>query len=115
MMPAAIADGAGHRAFLDNHDPAGLPHRGRDGFVVQRRKAPHVDHLGGDAFRGKPVGRLERVVQHQQPRQHGHVCALAAYKVGTVEHRAAMFEMPDGTVKVLVEGGQRARITGFPK
>jgi len=35
------------------------------------------------------------------------------YKVGTVSKVLQLLKLPDGTVKVLVEGGQRARITGF--
>ncbi|MTJ84139.1 MAG: endopeptidase La [Telmatospirillum sp.] len=35
------------------------------------------------------------------------------YKVGTVSTVLQLLKLPDGTVKVLVEGGQRAHITGF--
>lgn len=35
------------------------------------------------------------------------------YKVGTVSTVLQLLKLPDGTVKVLVEGGQRAKITGF--
>ena len=35
------------------------------------------------------------------------------YDVGTVSTVLQLLKLPDGTVKVLVEGGQRARITGF--
>ncbi|MBF0562751.1 MAG: endopeptidase La, partial [Alphaproteobacteria bacterium] len=35
------------------------------------------------------------------------------YKVGTISTVLQLLKLPDGTVKVLVEGGQRARITGF--
>ncbi|HIJ64118.1 MAG TPA: endopeptidase La, partial [Rhodospirillaceae bacterium] len=35
------------------------------------------------------------------------------YKVGTVSTVLQLLKLPDGTVKVLVEGGQRARINGF--
>ena len=35
------------------------------------------------------------------------------YRVGTVSTVLQLLKLPDGTVKVLVEGGQRARITGF--
>ena len=35
------------------------------------------------------------------------------YRVGTVSTILQLLKLPDGTVKVLVEGGQRARITGF--
>jgi len=35
------------------------------------------------------------------------------YKVGTVSTVLQLLKLPDGTVKVLVEGGQRARITDF--
>ena len=35
------------------------------------------------------------------------------YAVGTVSTVLQLLKLPDGTVKVLVEGGRRARITGF--
>ncbi|KAF0118631.1 MAG: ATP-dependent Lon protease [Rhodospirillaceae bacterium] len=35
------------------------------------------------------------------------------YKIGTVSTVLQLLKLPDGTVKVLVEGGQRARILGF--
>src|SRR5271166_6964455 len=35
------------------------------------------------------------------------------YSVGTVGTVLQLLKLPDGTVKVLVEGGQRARITRF--
>ncbi|MFT5440072.1 MAG: ATP-dependent Lon protease, partial [Alphaproteobacteria bacterium] len=35
------------------------------------------------------------------------------YSVGTVGTVLQLLKLPDGTVKVLVEGTQRARITGF--
>ena len=35
------------------------------------------------------------------------------YRVGTVSTVLQLLKLPDGTVKVLVEGGQRARICGF--
>lgn len=35
------------------------------------------------------------------------------FRVGTVSTVLQLLKLPDGTVKVLVEGGQRARITGF--
>jgi ATP-dependent Lon protease len=35
------------------------------------------------------------------------------YQVGTVSTVLQLLKLPDGTVKVLVEGGKRARVTGF--
>ena len=35
------------------------------------------------------------------------------YRAGTVSTILQLLKLPDGTVKVLVEGGRRARITGF--
>ena len=37
------------------------------------------------------------------------------YNVGTVATVLQLLKLPDGTVKVLVEGGQRARVTGYVK
>src|SRR6516162_4500561 len=35
------------------------------------------------------------------------------YRIGTVSTILQLLKLPDGTVKVLVEGGKRAKITGF--
>src|SRR6187397_778527 len=35
------------------------------------------------------------------------------YRVGTVSTVLQLLKLPDGTVKVLVEGGRRAKIAGF--
>ena len=35
------------------------------------------------------------------------------YRVGTVSTILQLLKLPDGTVKVLVEGGRRAKIAGF--
>src|SRR6201994_3973904 len=35
------------------------------------------------------------------------------YRVGTVSTILQLLKLPDGTVKVLVEGGKRAKISGF--
>src|SRR6201987_1798845 len=35
------------------------------------------------------------------------------FRVGTVSTILQLLKLPDGTVKVLVEGGKRAKITGF--
>src|SRR5689334_22036510 len=35
------------------------------------------------------------------------------YRIGTVSTILQLLKLPDGTVKVLVEGGKRARIAGF--
>ena len=35
------------------------------------------------------------------------------YEVGTVSTVLQLLKLPDGTVKVLVEGSQRAKITGY--
>src|ERR1700712_4340764 len=39
--------------------------------------------------------------------------AADIYKVGTISTILQLLKLPDGTVKVLVEGIKRARITGF--
>src|SRR3984893_8355173 len=35
------------------------------------------------------------------------------FRIGTVSTILQLLKLPDGTVKVLVEGGRRAKITGF--
>src|SRR6188474_929242 len=37
------------------------------------------------------------------------------FAVGTIGHIIQLLRLPDGTVKVLVEGKRRARITGYPQ
>jgi len=49
----------------------------------------------------------------QKDAQHEDPGAKDLYEVGTLASILQLLKLPDGTIKVLVEGGQRARIAGF--
>ncbi len=71
--------------------------------------------------REKSVRALEDVMREdkqillvtQKNAQQDDPTAADIYTVGTVGTVLQLLKLPDGTVKVLVEGGQRARITKF--
>ncbi len=71
--------------------------------------------------REKSVRALEAVMKQdkqillvaQKNAAHDDPTPDDIYRVGTVSTILQLLKLPDGTVKVLVEGGQRARITTF--
>jgi ATP-dependent Lon protease len=71
--------------------------------------------------REKSVRALEAVMKDdkqillvaQKSAEQNDPSAEDIYRVGTVSTILQLLKLPDGTVKVLVEGGRRARITGF--
>jgi len=71
--------------------------------------------------REKSVRALEDVMQEdkqillvaQKNAAQDDPSADDIYRVGTVSTVLQLLRLPDGTVKVLVEGGQRAHLTGF--
>ena len=71
--------------------------------------------------REKSVNALEDVRQEdkqillvaQKDAQHEDPQAEDLYQVGTLATILQLLKLPDGTIKVLVEGGQRARIRDF--
>ncbi len=71
--------------------------------------------------REKSVQALEDVMKHdkqillvtQKDAAQDDPAPGDIYNIGTVGTVLQLLKLPDGTVKVLVEGGQRARITGF--
>ncbi len=71
--------------------------------------------------REKSVRALEAVMKDdkqillvaQKSAEQNDPSADDIYRVGTVSTILQLLKLPDGTVKVLVEGGKRARITGF--
>src|ERR1700742_1225587 len=71
--------------------------------------------------REKSVRALEDVMREdkqillvtQKNAQQDEPTAADIFTVGTVGTVLQLLKLPDGTVKVLVEGGQRARITKF--
>ncbi len=71
--------------------------------------------------REKSVRALEAVMKDdkqillvaQKSAEQNDPSADDIYRLGTVSTILQLLKLPDGTVKVLVEGGKRARITGF--
>src|ERR1700735_4106250 len=71
--------------------------------------------------REKSVRALEDVMREdkqillvtQKNAQQDDPTSADIYTVGTIGTVLQLLKLPDGTVKVLVEGGQRARITRF--
>ena len=71
--------------------------------------------------REKSVRALEAVMKDdkqillvaQKSAEQNDPSAEDIYRVGTVSTILQLLKLPDGTVKVLVEGGRRARIVGF--
>jgi len=71
--------------------------------------------------RQKSIQALERAMEHdkkiflvaQKDAGQDDPGAEDIYRVGTVSTILQLLKLPDGTVKVLVEGGQRARIERF--
>ena len=73
--------------------------------------------------REKSIKALEEVVRADRPillvaQKNAHdddPAPEAIYEVGTLAHVLQLLKLPDGTVKVLVEGAKRAKITGYTR
>src|ERR1700744_2050036 len=71
--------------------------------------------------REKSVRALEAVMKEdkqillvaQKTASKDDPSAADIYRGGTISTILQLLKLPDGTVKVLIEGGRRARITGF--
>ena len=71
--------------------------------------------------REKSVRALEAVMREdkqilllaQKNATQDDPAAADLYEVGTVSTVLQLLKLPDGTVKVLVEGGRRARVSGW--
>src|SRR6185437_5424190 len=91
--------------------------------VLPLRDIVVFPHMIVPLFVGRPksVNALEDVMREdkqillvtQKDASQNDPAADDIYRVGTVSTVLQMLKLPDGTVKVLVEGSQRARITGF--
>ncbi len=104
--------------------PAGAPHVSAEAMaVLPLRDIVVFPHMIVPLFVGreKSVRALEAVMKEdkqillvaqknaaQDDPETGDI-----YRIGTVSTILQLLKLPDGTVKVLVEGGRRARITGF--
>ncbi len=102
---------------------AGSPSRGEVLPVLPLRDIVVFPHMIVPLFVGreKSVRALEAVMKDdkqillvaQKSAEQNDPSSDDIYRVGTVSTILQLLKLPDGTVKVLVEGGRRARITGF--
>src|SRR6201995_774957 len=91
--------------------------------VLPRRDIVVFPHMIVPLFVGreKSVRALEAVMKEdkqillvaQKNAAQDDPSADDIYRIGTVSPILQLLKLPDGTVKVLVEGSRRARITGF--
>ncbi|MDT8420266.1 MAG: endopeptidase La [Desulfuromonadales bacterium] len=80
-------------------------------------------HMVAPLFVGRPqsIGALEQATSRnnriflaaQIDPKTDEPAQQDLYQIGTIGHIVQMLKLPDGTVKVLIEGKQRARITSF--
>jgi ATP-dependent Lon protease len=99
------------------------PVRGEQLAVLPLRDIVVFPHMIVPLFVGreKSVRALEAVMKEdkqillvaQKNAAQDDPSAEDIYRVGTVSTILQLLKLPDGTVKVLVEGNRRARITGF--
>ena len=74
-------------------------------FVGREKSVKALEDVMGDDKQILLVAQKDAVVDDPAPDD--------IYDVGTISTVLQLLKLPDGTVKVLVEGGQRARITGY--
>ena len=104
-------------------DPEGKPTRAELLPVLPLRDIVVFPHMIVPLFVGreKSVRALEAVMKDdkqillvaQKNAAQDDPTAEDIYRFGTVSTILQLLKLPDGTVKVLVEGGRRAKITGF--
>ena len=90
--------------------PASSRHRG---LPAHDRAAVRRPREIGARARGRDEGRQADPARHAEERGAGRSVDRRHLSVGTVGTVLQLLKLPDGTVKVLVEGGQRARIVRF--
>ena len=74
-------------------------------FVGREKSVKALEDVMGDDKQILLVAQKDAAVDDPAPDD--------IYDVGTISTVLQLLKLPDGTVKVLVEGGQRARITGY--
>jgi ATP-dependent Lon protease len=122
VPPAPHAPKAEGRSRAERRDP-GPAVRGDGMAVLPLRDIVVFPHMIVPLFVGreKSVRALEAVMKDdkqillvaQKNASQDDPSADDIYRVGTVSTILQLLKLPDGTVKVLVEGGRRARITAF--
>ena len=114
---------AGSKPGGSKPEDAGLVANGELLPVLPLRDIVVFPHMIVPLFVGreKSVRALEAVMKDdkqillvaQKSAEQNDPSAEDIYRVGTVSTILQLLKLPDGTVKVLVEGGRRARIVGF--
>ena len=111
------------KADADKPTPASAPGAQESLAVLPLRDIVVFPHMIVPLFVGreKSVRALEAVMKDdkqillvaQKNAAQDDPAADDIYRIGTVSTILQLLKLPDGTVKVLVEGSRRARVTGF--
>ena len=104
-MPASDIPASGMMAVLPLRDIVVFPHMIVPLFVGREKSVRALEAVMKDDKQILLVA--QKNASHEDPGPDD------IYGVGTVSTILQLLKLPDGTVKVLVEGGSRARITGF--
>ncbi|MCB1420030.1 MAG: LON peptidase substrate-binding domain-containing protein, partial [Notoacmeibacter sp.] len=109
-MPERTVSGSfeahdGRYAVLPLRDIVVFPHMIVPLFVGREKSIRALEEVMG--------GEKQILLATQKDASVDEPDAEGIYDTGTLANVLQLLKLPDGTVKVLVEGGARARITGF--
>ncbi len=104
-LPASATPASGAMAVLPLRDIVVFPHMIVPLFVGREKSVRALEAVMKD---DKQILLVAQKNASQDDPEADEI-----YRVGTVSTILQLLKLPDGTVKVLVEGGSRARITGF--
>ena len=104
-VPASDTPASGMMAVLPLRDIVVFPHMIVPLFVGREKSVRALEAVMKDDKQILLVA--QKNASHEDPGPDD------IYGIGTVSTILQLLKLPDGTVKVLVEGGSRARITGF--
>jgi ATP-dependent Lon protease len=104
-LPASATHASGAMAVLPLRDIVVFPHMIVPLFVGREKSVRALEAVMKD---DKQILLVAQKNASQDDPEADEI-----YRVGTVSTILQLLKLPDGTVKVLVEGGSRARITGF--
>src|SRR5436190_1812323 len=117
----------GVRMFSKENPPKGAPAgaKGRSIPLLPLRDIIVFPHMVVPLFVGREksilaleeamAGDKELVLAAQKKAKTNDPKDVDIFKVGTIGHIIQLLRLPDVTVKVLVEGKRRARITAYPQ
>ena len=100
-----MAPGDGRYAVLPLRDIVVFPHMIVPLFVGRKKSIQALEDVMG--------GEKQILLATQKDASEDDPEAEGIYDIGTLATVLQLLKLPDGTVKVLVEGNARARITGF--